>query len=274
MIGTYAKAAVPLLPGASRLPWVAGGGGEVPTDLERSRSGVTVDPEHLAAYSRVCGLRLRDDLPATYPHVLAFPMHMELLTHGRFPFPAIGLVHLENEIAVHRPVRVSEALDLSVRLTPAEPHPKGTTFSILTEARVADELVWEGATKVLRRGRGEEVAKRRGRPRKPPAGTREWRLPGDLGRRYAAVSGDSNPIHLHPLTARLFGFPRAIVHGMWTKARCLAALEGTLPDAYTVSVAFKKPIGLPGRVWFGSDGDAFAVTGKDDLVHLEGKVRR
>ena len=76
----------------------------------------------------------------------------------------------------------------------------------------------------------------------------EWRLGGDLGRRYAAVSGDRNPIHLHALTAKPFGFPRAIAHGMWTKARCLAALEGRLPDAFSVDVRFRKPILLPGRV--------------------------
>src|SRR5213076_2448555 len=86
-----------------------------------------------------------------------------------------------------------------------------------------------------------------------------WKLPGDIGRRYAAVSGDRNPIHLHPLSARLFGFPRAIAHGMWTKARALAAQEAELPDAYTTSVRFRKPILLPSRVEFGARDGRFAV---------------
>ena len=76
------------------------------------------------------------------------------------------------------------------------------------------------------------------------------------------MSGDLNPIHMHPLTARLFGFKSAIAHGMWTKARCLAALEASLPDAFTVEVAFKKPILLPGKVQFGEavqEGAAFTV---------------
>jgi acyl dehydratase len=77
-----------------------------------------------------------------------------------------------------------------------------------------------------------------------------WRLPGDLGRRYGSVSGDLNPIHIHPLTARLFGFRSAIAHGMWTKARCLAALESRLPGAFTVEVTFRKPILLPAGVEF------------------------
>jgi acyl dehydratase len=98
----------------------------------------------------------------------------------------------------------------------------------------------------------------------------EWKLPGDLGRRYASVSGDSNPILLYPLTAKAFGFDRPIAHGMWTKARCLAALR--LPDAFTVSVRFKKPIFLPGTVRFGADDDRFAVQSRKGAMHLEGRI--
>src|SRR5207253_10898170 len=84
----------------------------------------------------------------------------------------------------------------------------------------------------------------------PP--TAIWRVPASTGRRYAAVSGDVNPIHLNPLAARLFGFRRAIAHGMWLKARCVAALEGRLPDALTAIVEFKSPLLLPSTVGFAS----------------------
>lgn len=276
MIGTYVKAAAPLLPGASRLPWVAGGGGEMP-ELHRTKTGVRVDPEHLARYARVCGFRLRDEVPATYPHVLAFPMHMDLMTDGSFPFGAVGLVHVGNRIAVHRPVRVGDALDVTVRPSEVRPHPKGRAFGLITEVRVDGDVVWEEASTFLRRGGGSEEAAPKRRRKKdpgPPPFRAEWRVPGDLGRRYAAVSGDSNPIHMHALSARLFGFPRAIAHGMWTKARCLAALESSLPPALAVEVEFKKPILLPGRVRFAADESRFTVTGKEDAVHLEGTVTR
>ncbi len=115
----------------------------------------------------------------------------------------------------------------------------------------------------------------------PPSGI-TWRLPGDLGRQYAAVSGDRNPIHLYPITAKALGFRRQIAHGMWSAARCVAALENRLPEAVTVDVAFKKPIFLPGTVAFGSrrlDGPAndngfeFSLSApKSGAPHLQGRT--
>jgi len=259
--------------------------------LERSLSGVRVDPAELAAYARVCGFTLRDALPATYLHMPAFPLHMALMTDGRFPFPAVGLVHLSNRITVHRPALVSEVFDLVVRTTPIEPHAKGRTFSLVSEARVDGELVWEDVSTMLRRGGGSATAENgvregggsgasvedRESARPTDGQTRgapvEWRLGGDLGRRYGSISGDRNPIHLHALSARLFGFPQAIAHGMWTKARCLAALE-PLPDAYTVDVSFKRPILLPSRVTFAAEDGRFAVRSakNPETIHLEGTV--
>jgi acyl dehydratase len=175
------------------------------------------------------------------------------MTDSSFPFPAIGLVHIHNRITQHRPIRASERLQIDVWATPLEDHPRGRQFSLRSEVRVGDELVWDEVSTNLKRGRGVEDATAPGNElpsaEEMPT-TATWSLPGDLGRRYGSVSGDLNPIHMHPLSARLFGFPSAIAHGMWTKARCLSALEPRLPDAFTVEVAFKKPILLPGKVEF------------------------
>jgi acyl dehydratase len=86
-----------------------------------------------------------------------------------------------------------------------------------------------------------------------------------------------NPIHIHPLSARLFGFPTAIAHGMWTKARCLAALDPQLRDSFTTEVEFKKPILLPATVEFSEQSEAsgirFAVRGAGKgTPHLDGCV--
>jgi hypothetical protein len=279
MLPMFARAGVAMIPFASRLPFVGGRGSEVP-DLTLVLSDVAVDRERLAAYDRVCGFDLGDKLPATYPHMLAFPLQLALMTDGSFPFPAIGLVHIANRITQHRALKLSEELSIKVWSTPLEPHPRGRQFSLRTEVRVDEELVWEAVSTNLRRGSGgSDSARSEIEPPRsddlPIAAT--WRLPGDLGRRYGAVSGDLNPIHVHPLSARLFGFPSAIAHGMWTKARCLAALTPRLPERFTADVTFRKPIVLPATVAFTEqavdDGIRFGARHpKNDTVHLDGAV--
>jgi acyl dehydratase len=282
MKSRFARAGVGAIPGLSSLPVIGAKRGREVPDLTLVLREVEVDRDRLAAYDRVCGFRLSDRLPATYPHILAFPLQLALMTDPSFPFGAIGLVHIANQITQHRAIRAAERLDLTVWATPLEPHPRGRQFSLRTEVRAAGELVWEETSTNLHRGNGEESAAARSRDRLPRAGelpaAATWKLPGDLGRRYASVSGDFNPIHVHPLSARLFGFPSAIAHGMWTKARCLAALEPRLPDAFTVSVAFRKPIVLPARVTFAEQvlggGVDFAVRdAPKDTAHLEGRVK-
>jgi acyl dehydratase len=246
------KAALPAIPGVSMLPGVRKSGSTLP-QLTLTRHDVPIDRAHVAAYSEVCGFGLKDTVPLTYPHILAFPLHMALMTDHDFPFPAIGTVHLENSVTQHRPVSAGESLQVSARPERLRTHPKGKVFDIVTEIHSAGELVWEETSTFLRRGRSEDGAKDTGmRLEEVPASGIEWRLGADLGRRYAAVSGDRNPIHLYGVTAKAFGFPRQIAHGMWSMARCVATLEPRLPGAVRVDVAFKKPVLLPGTVAFGS----------------------
>jgi acyl dehydratase len=272
------KAALPSIPGVNQLPGVRKDPHADPSRLPRVvRGGCVLDRGHAAEYARVCGFESRDTVPLPYPHLLAFPLHMQLMTSPQFPFPAIGTVHLANAISSHRPLHPGEAVRVGVRVSTTRPHPKGTVVDFLAEVHAGDELVWESTSTYLRRGRGDESAPAGMVFDRTPAGTVEWRLPGDLGRRYAAVSGDHNPIHLYPLTARALGFPRQIAHGMWSLARCVAALENRLPEAVTVEVAFKKPILLPGRVAFGHEqapeGHAFALTSPGDgAPHLVGRA--
>jgi acyl dehydratase len=240
-------------------------------DRERTRR-VEVDRDHLVEYDRVCGFRLRDELPATYPHVLAFPLAMELMAASDFPFSPLGIVHVGNRIEQRRPLRADEPLDLKVWAADLGPHDRGTQFVVHAEAAVAGEVVWRDASTYLRpEGKGGGASKRDGND--PPPANAIWTLPGDLGRRYAHVSGDANPIHMHPLAAKAFGQPTTIAHGMWTKARCLAALEGELPAAYTADVRFKLPLRIPGRAAFAyRDGEFTVHDARSGKPHLSGRV--
>lgn len=276
------KAALPLVPGLNLLPGIAKSGDTLP-DLALTRHDVTVDPAHVAAYAAVCGFPRKDTLPVTYPHILAFGLHLAIMTDRSFPFPAVGTVHIENSLTQHRPIAMGETLQVTVRPEGLRAHPKGRAFDLRTSVHSGGELVWAGLSTFLRRGRSDESVSTAAGLDLPPAtpGTVDWRLGADLGRRYAAVSGDHNPIHLYALTAKALGFPSQIAHGMWSLARCLAAVENRLPDAVCVEAAFKKPILLPGAVSFGtavSNGDGgdvrdFAlIRPKDGAPHLIGRT--
>jgi acyl dehydratase len=274
----YPKAlAASARPVLGRIPGLGRRGPVELPDLELALPEVEIDREHLLAYDRVCGFPLRDELPATYLHVLAFPLSMEIMTDSRFPFPVIGLVHIGNRIERIQPVGVAERPTIRVLTDNLASHDRGTQFELVAEATVGGEPVWRSRSTYLRRERGGDRKPRGGRAEEPREPGAVWRLGGDVGRRYAAVSGDSNPIHIHPLTARLFGLPRPIAHGMWLKARCLAALEGSLPGSYAVEVRFKLPVQLPSRVafaaWREGRGRGFALTDASrGRPHLAGEV--
>lgn len=266
--GLYLKALAP-----ARRPAVEAG---VPDRVVRL-AGHRCSVAEVAAYDAVCGFGLTDALPATWLHVLTFPLQLSLMTADDFPLAPAGMVHVSNTMTQHRPALVTEALDLSVRAENLRPHRRGVLVDLVGEVRVGDELAWQGRSVYLNRSvtlGGEVVPEPAQEVPEGLVTAGLWRLPADLGRRYAAVSGDVNPIHLNPLAAKAFGFPRTIVHGMWSHARVLAALESRLPPSYTVEVGFTKPVLLPSSVRFAvadtEDGYAAQLTNRAaDKVFLE-----
>ncbi|PTQ88391.1 MaoC family dehydratase [Agitococcus lubricus] len=228
-------------------------------ELSLTLNAIAIDRQHLADYNTVCGFAQSDVLPPTYLHMLVMPLQMALMIEDGFPFPLLGLVHIANKITQYRPVNANEKVNVTCRFGELKPHDKGQQFALLGEVYVGNELVWTGESVYLFRqatssSKTNDDKAKQSEDKKPVTGFNAiWSIPSDIGRRYAAVSGDSNPIHLYDFTAKLFGFPRAIAHGMWTKARCLAAYEGRLPDAFSVDVQFKLPVLLPAKVAFQSE---------------------
>ena len=207
------------------------------------------------AYQRVCGFPQSPWLPLTFPQVAATPLHLALITHASFPLPAMGLVHVSNQITQFRPIRQDEALDLSCHVEGYRTARKGVEIDFHTAIDVAGERVWEGVSTALSRaGPGDGIKRERSDPPSIPAQRcTTWSLPADQGRQYARVSRDHNPIHLYAWAAKLFGFKRTLVHGMWTLARCMAELDRDLPQSgVRVEVSFRRPVFLPSRVNFTS----------------------
>ncbi|MGM0564500.1 MAG: MaoC family dehydratase [Pseudomonadota bacterium] len=246
MLGLYLRALLPkkVDSSAAALP-----------GLEKKLVGVRANAKRLSRYNQVCGFKDGDTLPPTYPHMLAFPVHMEMMLDKRFPYALMGLVHVSNQITQYRPIGRTEAIDVSCHFGQLRGHEKGKIIELITEVYAAGEKVWESRSDMLARVKGDKSKAAKAKPAEPLSTLAEtWTLPSNLGRRYAAVSGDSNPIHLTGLSAKLFGFKGHIAHGMWTKARALAALQDELPKRFNAEIQFKLPVFLPAEVGFYREG--------------------
>jgi acyl dehydratase len=248
---TYANIVKSLLP--------IGNGGKVSRDqLPQSTYYVDdlhIDQENLDDYRKICGFADDGKVPATYFSVLSQTLQMNMMVKEPFPFAMLGLVHVDNSVTQYRPIGERETVAMSVTFDNLRDHAQGQQFDFVTIVKSEDEVIWEGTSTYLSRSKKPSSKDKKSAPRpvmvKPEvneAGVHSiFEVPEDIGRRYAFVSGDFNLIHLHPLSARAFGFPKAIAHGMWSKAKCLA-LMGDLPDTYTIDVSFKLPIFLPAEV--------------------------
>lgn len=248
--------------------------------------GVRIDRSHLAAYNALCGFASKDEVPLTYPQVLATPLYLHLMTQPGFPLPLMGLVHVRNDIEQTAAIDPAGDYEIALRLAGGRDVKAGYEADLVTEfAPVGGDVISRATMTVLYRNKPPQ----RGPKPPPPAVdsrlTQYFRFTAaeDTGRRYAKLSQDYNPIHLHATTARLFGFPRAIAHGMWSAARCLSLLQPTLtvaPSSFPkkFGVQFKQPLLLPGRVALGYTASRTGVefsllAAGGGKVHLSGALR-
>lgn len=248
--------------------------------LERPEAGI--DPARLAAYRALCGFAEEQGVPPSYPHLLAFPLHLRLMMLPDFPYPMAGLVHVANRIVQHAAIGAGDRLRVRAWFGGFRRHPRGQAFTIRAAVAKAGTTVWESESAYLRVGArstlGEALSLTAG---DDPAATpvREETVPRAVAPRYARISGDRNPIHLSWIGARLFGFPRPIAHGMWTKARMLAfALPAGPIECATIEAVFRAPILLGDRAAFCLDRTRgttrFAVRGAGGArLHLAGRLR-
>lgn len=247
-----AVGALPLIPRSDRLP-------------ERTLTAeLAIDRANVAAYCELTGLRYRDAVPLTYPFALTFPTVMDLITGFDFPFSAIGSVHVENVITAHRPIAVTDTVEVRVHAENLREHRKGLLVDVVTEVAVGTEPAWHQVTTFLHQQRtslsGEPKPEPPAPQKLPPPNAILRITPGQI-RKYAAVGGDRNPIHTSAIGARLFGFPAVIAHGMFSAAAVLANIEGQLPDQVCYHVKFGKPVILPASagLWIARDADGWDI---------------
>ncbi len=231
-------------------------------EISASVASAAMPAARLSAYRGLVHAPDDGHLPVFVPQLLAAPLHLRLLADPAFPFPALGLVHLTNRIVLHTAIDARAKLGLNAWVADIREHRLGHAISLKTEATMDGAVVWSADTVALSRS-GTPRTERTSKPPRPApdlADAIEVEVPESMGRAYAKVAGDLNPIHQRAWMARLFGMRRAIVHGTWTAARAISSFwpeDATEPGERTVR--FRAPVFLPSRVRMGRDGDALVV---------------
>jgi hypothetical protein len=206
------------------------------------------DRASVARYRELLGFGPGDAPPLTWHYLAAQRAQLALMTDSAFPFAVPGLVHLENLLSVDGAPWAEEPSRVEVSARPAVELPSGAvTFTLETfSSQPGGGAVRCDSTYLGRRGSGRTFEPS---PPEPPRAWEEvgrWDLGPERNRPYAVLSGDWNPIHLHPLAARLFGFSGMIAHGMHLAGLALAALERAEGrPARAFAVRFRKPVTLP-----------------------------
>jgi len=256
--------------------------------LEASAGAVEAAAAHLRRYREVCAFNDDGLLPPTYPHVLAMPLIVAILTEPEFPVRLMGLIHVATVIEQVRPLPAGSQYRLRSWVEGFRDADRGQEFDVWSELEDRDGIAWREKVVALARrpvssAQAARSARQTLRYEKPAAGTavlsEPIEAPADVGWRFGLLSGDLNPIHIGDFTARRFGFNSAVAHGMWSMARSLAAL-GTAIQAVPlqISVEFKLPLFLPGMArlehWPADGRRVFVLKdGEGQRPHLAGELR-
>lgn len=220
--------------------------------------------------------------PSLTAHITAFGLSMAMMAEHDFPLPLLGTVHLQHRVWHLSDVPIDQPVRITTWAQNLAPHYAGTTVEIWVQIfdRTTDTLLWQSMALYLSRAvelPGTERPIRPERPTfEPPPMTGKWDLAKNVGRRFAAISGDRNPIHLSNPTAKALGMPGAIAHGMYAAGRMLAGRE--TPAPYTWAIEFASPMRLPSTVAvnYRHDGDRQLVTGwnaQKQKLHFAAEIR-
>jgi hypothetical protein len=245
--------------------------------LKTHQENLLIDRSHLNHYNQLCGFDTQKISP-TYLWVICFPLIMNILLSKQFPLRAMGQVHLRNRISLHEPVDLHSPINIYASVGSSELTFRGLEWNIDLSVTAQDRLLWSSQSTFLYRCKTDIERQPLKDKSSPLASICNWSISEQIGRQYATVSGDYNPIHLSALTAKLFGFKRAIAHGMWSKARCLVELDQHIPDAgYTVDVNFRCPVFLPSKVCLSAqqsqDSHRFSLCNlSGSQIHLDGTI--
>ena len=251
------------------------------TKYSSSLNNIKLDLNKIDHFKKICGYpQGTDTVPMLYLQSLFIGQFGKYITSPFFPLLPLGLIHTKQEIILTRKVNQNEILNTKFSLDKINNDEKGLEITFLLEVTNGTELVWKGITTTLCKSKKYKKNKKSGKAIESLTPFTIIDVPKNIGRQYAKVSGDYNPHHLSAFFAKLFGFKRAIAHGMWSLARAVAEMEKHFSDneLFSIDVSFKRPLFLPGTAALGATKDKNTIIfelrdNATNIPHLAGVVQ-
>ncbi len=244
------------------------------------------DQQIIHDYKTICGFTNDDSdiVPISYLQSLFIGLFGKYIISSYFPITPLGLVHIFQSFEQTRAIRTDETIDLSCHLDQVTKTERGIETTFILNVSANNEIIWQGTSVFLTKSNKK---KKKRSPKTDEILLKEQEIilvPKGTGQKYAKVSGDYNPHHLYSFLAKLFGFKRAIAHGMWSLASVIGKLDRTfsVKDKCRIEAYFKLPIFMPATTSLGfetecNDQEKTIVNfelrdNQEGLPHLKGKL--
>ncbi len=257
---------------------------------------ITIDPADIERYAAASDddnprYRIGPDQVAgpVFPVVPGFPLMMAVAADPELNVGnPLMIVHGEQEIVYHRPMRGGDTLVFTPSLVKVEDKGKGAVYVVEAAAAThSGEAVTDQYATIFVRGGGSGGERPASETSPQPVRgsiAAEFTRHVDVGMptRYAEASGDHNPIHLDESVAVAVGLPGVINHGLGTLSLVAGGLVdhvagGDVTRLARLQVRFTDMV-LPGSdvettVWESGDRSyLFETTRPDGTVVMSGIV--
>jgi (3R)-3-hydroxyacyl-CoA dehydrogenase / 3a,7a,12a-trihydroxy-5b-cholest-24-enoyl-CoA hydratase / enoyl-CoA hydratase 2 len=213
---------------------------------------VTVTREHVDLYAAATNDESGAYADGATPPLFGVRYHIalatQLISDPGLTVDLMRLVHGEQEMHFHAPLRVGDVLKPTLQLTGIEHKESGSLMRLRYCLHRGDELANECfTTYFVRRKGGKKTKKPAADGIASPTFTSSVTVRPDQSRHYAEASQDVNPIHVSDEMAQMCGFPGVILHGLCSLAfACRAVVEnacdGDPERLESLRARFSKPV--------------------------------
>ena len=224
---------------------------ETGINISRLFSNVLLDEQRLSTYRAYFGFS--DAIPFTYLYLFAQRAQAASMLSKEYGLPIPGTIHLNNRLTLLEAVTIDEPFSLQVEIKV----PYKAEGSLISEATVS----FRQSEQLKAQCNSLYLIKRKKKNPKARTGNRDainelsnaisqWDLGKNVGKQYAEVSDDHNPIHKSVFWARVAGFKRPIAQGWFVASRIAAERKKPIS---AIEVEFSKPVFLPGHYQLHAD---------------------